>query len=87
MIDARRDTAAIIGDGDRVVVINDNGNIAAIAGQGLIDGIIDDFVDQMMQPLFARGANVHTRPALDRFQTFQSLKLVGAVFMIGFCCF
>ena len=54
-------------------------NFVAMAGKGLIDGIVHHLVDEMVQTPRACGADIHPRPLPNRFQTFQNLDLLGAV--------
>ena len=42
------DTAPVVGDGDAVVLMNDNLDIIAVARKRLIDGVVDDLIDKMM---------------------------------------
>ena len=43
----------------------------AVAGQGFVDGVIDHFVDQVMQSHFAGRADIHGGPQAHRLQAFQ----------------
>ncbi len=47
------DAAAVIDDGDGVVDVDDDIDFLCVAGQGFVDGVVDDFVDQVMQPHIA----------------------------------
>ena len=76
---------AVIGDGDGIPGIDGYGDVLAVACQGFINGVVYDFVDQMMKTGRRRGANIHTRALADRFQSFQHLDLLRAVFLCYFC--
>ena len=56
-------TAAVVFDGDRVVVVDDNVDNAAVSGQVFVDRVVDDFVDEVMQAGAVIGiADVHAGP-------------------------
>ena len=50
-----------------------------IPGERFVYGVVDDFVDQMMQTHLARRADVHRRPQANGFQTFEHLDTTGIV--------
>ena len=60
-MDIDRNLTAIIGDGYRVVFINNNIDSVAIPAHGLVNGVIHDLVDQMVQPR-ARRYHRYTSP-------------------------
>ena len=84
-LDIHGDTAAVIGNGDGIAGIDGHGNMLAVSGQCLINGVVHDFVDQMMQTGGRRGADIHTGPLADCFQPFQHLDLLRAIFLSHFC--
>jgi hypothetical protein len=54
-------------------------DIAAETRQRLVDRVVDDLVDQMVQPRDAGRADVHGGTLADRLEAFENLDLVGAV--------
>ncbi len=52
---------AIVGDGDRTIGIKVNFDMGAIASEGFIDRVIDDFIDEVMESTGPSGADVHPR--------------------------
>lgn len=44
------DTTAIIDDSNAVIFLDRHFDVRTISGQGFVDTVIDDFVDQMMKP-------------------------------------
>ena len=44
-----RDAAAVVDHGDRVVDVDGDVDLVAVAGERLVDRVVDDLVDQMMQ--------------------------------------
>jgi hypothetical protein len=63
-------TAAVIDHSDAVVDMNGDFDAVAMTGQRFIDGIVDNFVNQMVQTPFAGVPDVHARSFSDRFQAF-----------------
>ena len=51
-------------------------------GQGLVDRVVDDFVDEMVQPRRARGPDVHRGTLPDRLEALENFYLVGAVILV-----
>ena len=49
-----RDAAAVVVDGDRVVAVDRDSDRVAEAGDGLVDRVVDDLVDQVVQATRAR---------------------------------
>jgi hypothetical protein len=48
-LDAGRDAATVVGDRNRVVRVNGDHDVVAMPGQGFVDGVVDNFEDQVMQ--------------------------------------
>ena len=77
-----RDAAAIIGNGDAVILMNHHVDIRAVACQRLIYGIVHYLINKMMQSTLRCAANIHARTLPDCLQPFQNLNLLGTVFTI-----
>ena len=77
-----RNAAAIIGNGDAVVLMNHHVDIRAVACQRLIYGIVHYLINKMMQSTLRCAANIHARTLPDCLQPFQNLNLLGTVFTI-----
>ena len=65
------DTAAVVGDRDAVVGVDDDLDVVGLARQRLVDGVVDHLVDQVMEPAGAGGADVHTRALADGLEALQ----------------
>ena len=50
-----------------------------MTGQGFIDRVIDDFVDQVMQAFDPDVPDIHRRPFADGFQSLEDLDIFGRV--------
>ena len=74
-----RNAAAVVDDGDRVVDVDRDVDLVAVAGQRLVDRVVDDLVDEVVQARRAGRADVHRRPLAHRLEAFEDLDLVGAV--------
>ena len=49
-VHAGRNPAAVVDHRDRIVFVNGDVDLGAMPGQRLIHGVVDHFVDQVMQP-------------------------------------
>ena len=79
-VDVDRDAAAIVLDRHRIVRVNGDGDAIRIAGQGLVDGVIDHLVDHVMQAGGVIGvADVHARPLANGVQSLEDLDVFGSV--------
>ena len=65
---ADRDAAAVVLDGDGTVRIHRHVDVLAVAAQRLVRGVVDHFLDDVQRIL---GAGVHARTLLDGLQSFQ----------------
>ena len=74
-----RDAAAVVDDRDRSVDVNRDVDLIAKAGQGFVDRVVDDFVDEMVQAGRTGRPDVHRGTLADRFQAFEDLDAVGRV--------
>ncbi len=59
LLDTDGEAAAVVLDADAAVRFNHYGDVLAGAGHGLVDGVIDDLVDQVVQTTQAGVADVH----------------------------
>ena len=78
-----RNAAAVVDDGDRAVDVDRDVDLIAEAGQRLVDRVVDDFVDEVVQPGRPGRPDVHRRPLADGLEAFEDLDLVGAVVFAG----
>ena len=77
--------ASVVDDGDRVVAVDRDVDLIAVPGQRLVDGVVDDFVHEMVQPGRPGRSDVHRRPLPDGFEPFEDLDLVRAVLCRSSC--
>jgi hypothetical protein len=74
-----RNAAAVIHNGHGVVDVQGDIDLVAEAGQRFVDRVVDDLVDEMVEPRRAGRPDEHRRPLADGFKTFENFDLVGAV--------
>ncbi len=80
LVDGRRDAAAVVGHGDGVVGVDRDDDVVAIAGQGFVDGVVDDFEHHVVQAgAVGRVADVHAGALAHGLQPFEHLDRVSAV--------
>ena len=74
-----RDAAAVVGDGAAVVRVEDDADAVAVAGDRLVDGVVDDLVDEVVEAARAGRADVHAGALADRLEPFEDGDVLGAV--------
>ena len=77
------DAAAIVDNGDGVVVVDGDLDLVGIAGQGFVDRVVHHFVHQVMKPQLAGRTNVHGGPLADRFHAAEYLDGVRVILAIA----
>ena len=65
--------ATIVVDRHAVVGVDDDVDLAAVAGERFVDRVVDDFVDEVMEAFGARRPDVHRRPFANRVEAFEDL--------------
>ena len=81
LLDVHGDAPAIVHHPDDVARLDPHLNLGAVPGQGLVNGVVHDLIDQMVQAAGGGGADVHARPLPDGLQSLQDLNLRGPVLM------
>ena len=73
------DAAAVVGHEDAAVLLDRDRDVVAEAGHRLVDGVVDDLVNQVVEAALIGGADVHAGPPPDCLQTFEDLDVCGGV--------
>ena len=73
------DAATVVGDGDGVVGVDRDGHLAAEAGQGLVDGVVHDLVDEVVQTHDTGRADVHPGALADGLQALEDGDVLRVV--------
>ena len=81
-LDVHGDAAAVVGDGDGVAFVDGDGDLGAVAGQGLVNGVVHDLIHQVVEPRLAGRADIHARALADGLQALQDLDLRAAVLVL-----
>jgi hypothetical protein len=74
-VDGRRDPTPVVGDGDpaRLEVDRDL-DAAGLARLDLVDRVVEDLIDQVVEPPHARGADVHPGALAHGLEALQDLS-------------
>ena len=79
-VDIDGDAPAIVGNGNQPVLAQGQVDSGAVAGHSLVHGVVEDFVDEVVQAALVGAADIHTGPDADGFQSFQDLDVFGGIF-------
>ncbi len=81
-MDFDRNAAAVVGHRDRAIDVDGDRHFVGVAGHGLVDRVVDGFIDHVVQAAQAGVADVHARPFADVLQVGQIFHLTDAVFAL-----
>ena len=73
------DAAAVVDDGDGVVRVDRDRDGVVAAGERLVDGVVDDLVDQVVQAAHTGRADVHAGTLADRLEALEDGDVLGVV--------
>jgi len=85
LVDADRDAAPVVGDGDEAVRLHGDLDPGRVAGERLVHGVVDHLGEEMVQRLLVGAADVHAGPAAHRLEAFEHLDIPGGVAGFGAC--
>ena len=71
--------AAVVHDRHRIIDVDRDVDLVAVAGERLVDRVVHDFVDEVVEPGRTGRADVHRRTLADRLEALEDLDFVGAV--------
>ena len=77
--DAHRDAAAVVDDADAAVGEDRDVDRVRVAGQRLVDGVVDHLVHEVVQTALTGRADVHAGSLADRVQTLEDGDRAGVV--------
>jgi len=72
-------SSTVVGDTDRVVRVNHNFCMGAVARECLVDCVVHDLIHQVVKASGTGGSDVHARAFADRFKTLQYLDVFSRV--------
>jgi hypothetical protein len=73
LVHGDRDAAAVVDDGDRVVRVDRDVDLGGVAGEGLVDRVVDDLPDEVVQTADAGRADVHARALANRLEPLRTV--------------
>ena len=80
VVDVGRDAAAIVGDRAGAVGVERHRHAVGMAGQRLVDGVVDHLVDHVVQARAVIGvADIHAGALAHGIEALQDLDRIGAV--------
>jgi hypothetical protein len=84
-VDAGRDAAPVVTHGDGAIGVERHPDVTSVAGERLVDGVVDHLIDHVVQARTVVGvADIHARPLAHGVEALEHLDRVGAVFGRGF---
>ncbi len=79
LVHVDRDAATVVDDAHRAVRQDRDDDRVAVAGERLVDGVVDDLVHEVVQTARSGRADVHAGALAHRLEALEDLDLVGAV--------
>ena len=80
LMDLHRDAPAVVGHRHRGVLVDADADAVGMAREGLVDAVVDDFVDHVVQArAVVRVPDVHARALSHSLEALEDLDGVGAV--------
>ena len=74
-----RHAASVVGHAAAAVGEQRDVDAGAVPGHRLVDGVVDDLVDQVVEAGRAGGSDVHPGPLPDRFETLENGDVLGGI--------
>ena len=65
------DAAPVVVDGARAIGVEGDLDAVAVPGEGLVDAVVHQLVDEVVESARARRADVHARSPADRFESLE----------------
>src|SRR5262249_10092747 len=77
--DVHGGAGAVVGDTEAAVPVDGDVDVLAVAGEGLVPAVVDELVDEVVQPLAAGVADVHAGARADVGAVAQDLHALFGV--------
>ena len=81
-MDVDWNAAPVVYDLHRSVGVEPDADLGAESRHGLVDGVVDDLVNEVMQSTGRGRPDVHARPLPYRLQALEHLDLIGPVVVV-----
>ena len=82
-VHVHRDAAAVVGDGNRAIDVDGDLDARAVAGEMLVDRVVQHLEDAVVEAAFVGIADVHAGALADGLKTFEFVDLCGVVLLLG----
>ena len=82
LVQADGDAAPVVDDGDGIVDVDEDVDLGAVAGQGLVDAVVDDLVNEVVEALRPGAADVHGRALADGLEALQDLDAFSGILFL-----
>ena len=73
------DAATVVDHAHAAVVLQHDLDVGGVARERLVDGVVDDLVDEVVQTALTRGADVHAGTLADGLETLEHLDVARVV--------
>ena len=78
-VDVDRNSAAVVLDGDRIVLMDDHRNAISVSGKRFVDRVVDYLVHQVVEAALRRRTDIHAGALANCFQPLEHLNLFRTV--------
>ena len=78
-------TPAVILYGYRIILMDRYPDPGAVSGQGLVNGVIDYFPDEMVEPFLSCVADIHGWSFSHGLKSVEYLYLLRTIIVVYFC--
>ena len=82
-VHVHRDAAAVVGDGDRAIDVDGDLDAVAVAGEVLVDRVVQHLEDAVVEAALVGVADIHAGALADGLETFEFVDLGGIVLLLG----
>ncbi len=81
-VNVDRNAASVVVDGHRVVGVNRDVDLVGVSGQRLVDGVVDDLVNEVVQPARGGRSDVHAGAFANGLEPLEYLNVASVVFRL-----
>ncbi len=78
-MDVHRDASPVVVYLDAAVAVERDDDPGGVARQGLVDGVVDHLIDQVVEARRGGRADVHARTPPHMLPAFEDLDLLGGI--------
>ena len=79
LVEVHGNASPVVHYSNRVIRVDRQVDLAAVAGQRFVNGIVDNLVDQMMKAARGSRTDIHTRTLPYRLESLENLNRVRAI--------